>query len=296
MSFIAYLIALIFAAGAALFGLDVITAPLPPSGQALHGAGTVSGNKLARRESDQQQRNNGGHPGALTPIFPAHPGEKDAHDELATQSTQAQPGQPQHMQGLTARETVAVRPSPLQADQTANDPELHSILQPNVKAVENFSDRTAAQASAKPTSQQQAPADTSQQQVSVRPATGSCDIEACMRSYRSFRAADCTYQPYEGPRRACVTPHEGQRGAARTSPPPSREVATQAKNGAEKAYNNDDGDRDDGRTNVSAAQVYGDDATDYDNSNDAYDEDDDTDAYASAPHDVVIIRQPPWFR
>jgi len=288
MSFIAYLIVLIFAAGAALFGLDVITAPLPPNGHALHVAGATSGNKLTQREADQQQRNKGGHPGALTPIFPAHPGEKDAHNELATQSAQAQPGQPQHVQGLTAKETVAVQPSPLQADQTANDPELHSILQPTVKAVESFSDRTA-QPSAKPTSEQQAAADTSPQQARVRPASGSCDIEACMRAYRSFRATDCTYQPYEGPRRACVTPYEAQRGAPRTPPPRSRDVAAQGKNYTVRAYDNDG-------TDVSAARVYGHDATDYDNGNDAYDEDDDTDAYASAPHSIVIIRQPPWFR
>ncbi|MBD9491553.1 PBP1A family penicillin-binding protein [Ensifer sp. ENS11] len=31
----------------------------------------------------------------------------------------------------------------------------------------------------------------------------SCNIRACARSYRSFRASDCTYQPYRGERRLC---------------------------------------------------------------------------------------------
>ncbi|NNH33759.1 hypothetical protein C9413_31630, partial [Rhizobium sp. SEMIA 4085] len=31
----------------------------------------------------------------------------------------------------------------------------------------------------------------------------SCNITACSRSYRSFRASDCTYQPYYGARRLC---------------------------------------------------------------------------------------------
>jgi hypothetical protein len=31
-----------------------------------------------------------------------------------------------------------------------------------------------------------------------------CDIALCERIYRSFRAADCTYQPYEGPRQYCA--------------------------------------------------------------------------------------------
>ncbi len=31
----------------------------------------------------------------------------------------------------------------------------------------------------------------------------SCNVRACARSYRSFRASDCTYQPYRGERRMC---------------------------------------------------------------------------------------------
>ena len=31
----------------------------------------------------------------------------------------------------------------------------------------------------------------------------SCDVRACSRAYRSFRAEDCTFQPYSGPRRLC---------------------------------------------------------------------------------------------
>ncbi|WP_160170915.1 PBP1A family penicillin-binding protein [Lutibaculum baratangense] len=30
-----------------------------------------------------------------------------------------------------------------------------------------------------------------------------CNIRACSRAYRSFRAADCTFQPYRGPRKLC---------------------------------------------------------------------------------------------
>jgi 1A family penicillin-binding protein len=31
----------------------------------------------------------------------------------------------------------------------------------------------------------------------------SCNVRACSRAYRSFRAEDCTFQPYSGPRRLC---------------------------------------------------------------------------------------------
>nr|WP_321461961.1 BA14K family protein [uncultured Cohaesibacter sp.] len=30
-----------------------------------------------------------------------------------------------------------------------------------------------------------------------------CNVRACSSRYRSFRASDCTYQPYNGPRRYC---------------------------------------------------------------------------------------------
>lgn len=31
-----------------------------------------------------------------------------------------------------------------------------------------------------------------------------CNVSACARAYRSFQAADCSYQPIDGPRRRCT--------------------------------------------------------------------------------------------
>jgi hypothetical protein len=31
-----------------------------------------------------------------------------------------------------------------------------------------------------------------------------CSLNACADAYRSFRASDCTFQPYDGPRRMCT--------------------------------------------------------------------------------------------
>nr|WP_319484736.1 BA14K family protein [uncultured Cohaesibacter sp.] len=36
-----------------------------------------------------------------------------------------------------------------------------------------------------------------------RPPRLFCNVPACAARYRSFRAWDCTYQPYHGPRRRC---------------------------------------------------------------------------------------------
>jgi 1A family penicillin-binding protein len=38
---------------------------------------------------------------------------------------------------------------------------------------------------------------------------GACNYEACATEYRSFRASDCTYQPYDGPRQMCPIQLEG---------------------------------------------------------------------------------------
>jgi hypothetical protein len=38
----------------------------------------------------------------------------------------------------------------------------------------------------------------------LRAASVQCDIDACANAYRSFRVSDCTFQPYEGPRRLCT--------------------------------------------------------------------------------------------
>jgi penicillin-binding protein 1A len=35
-------------------------------------------------------------------------------------------------------------------------------------------------------------------------APAQCNVNACARAYRSFRASDCSYQPYSGPRRLCT--------------------------------------------------------------------------------------------
>ena len=40
-------------------------------------------------------------------------------------------------------------------------------------------------------------------------APASCDVSACSRMYRSFRESDCTYQPFEGPRRLCTQASAG---------------------------------------------------------------------------------------
>jgi predicted negative regulator of RcsB-dependent stress response len=40
--------------------------------------------------------------------------------------------------------------------------------------------------------------------VSAKPTEPQCNIDACAEAYRSFRVSDCTFQPFQGPRRLCT--------------------------------------------------------------------------------------------
>jgi len=42
--------------------------------------------------------------------------------------------------------------------------------------------------------------------VTVRP-SGSAHVQWCYDRYRSYRASDNTFQPYNGPRQQCYSPY-----------------------------------------------------------------------------------------
>jgi hypothetical protein len=44
-----------------------------------------------------------------------------------------------------------------------------------------------------------------------------CDIAACERAYQTFTAADCTYKPFEGPRRLCTKGNPPRRPTAQVA-------------------------------------------------------------------------------
>jgi hypothetical protein len=52
-----------------------------------------------------------------------------------------------------------------------------------------------------PQTSAQAPEQAEEQGQAPAPA---CNVDACTAAYRSFTASDCTYQPFDGPRRLCT--------------------------------------------------------------------------------------------
>jgi hypothetical protein len=59
-----------------------------------------------------------------------------------------------------------------------------------------------------------------------------CDIAACSAAYHSFRAADCSWQPYDGPRRFC---DKGQPPQTEASAAPGAIAAPEPNSGDQSA-------------------------------------------------------------
>jgi membrane peptidoglycan carboxypeptidase len=84
-----------------------------------------------------------------------------------------------------------------------------------------------------------------------------CDYQACARTYSSFRASDCTYQPYGGGRRLC------EKGAPRTaattpveSPRPSPQPASSSEQTSQVPQPVSDEPAKAGRCNVSVCSSF----------------------------------------
>jgi BA14K-like protein len=187
MPFIFYLSLLLFTATAALFGLDLVTEPLPPviGGTAIPPGQDLAQarNKLARRMADQRDATMEGDPQhVLTPIYPANPGGVPVIEQ--SNSTIAD-------QDATKRETTGAAPR-----ETTGAAAVHD---------------------------QPAPSEQSAQPVAQH-AVNSCNVDACAAHYRSFRASDCTYQPYQGPRRFCDVPRAHDQSAARAAMPQATRI------------------------------------------------------------------------
>jgi hypothetical protein len=87
---------------------------------------------------------------------------------------------------------VVTQPSPVQPAQPAARGSQVAAVNPAAKPARNVTATPALMAPEQTATQP--PAESEQPK---------CDIDACAAAYRSFRASDCSWQPYEGPRRYC---------------------------------------------------------------------------------------------
>ena len=157
MSFLIYFFVLLVSAASVLFGLDLMSSPLPntpnvPIGRSVQVVSPPLPRQRETRTADER---------ALTPVYPAEPGKL----KVQAQTSGA---------------------APQDADLPATPPAASVAQAPQPPAPEA---KTEPAVTAQPAAQQ---------------ASSSCNVQACGAAYQSFRAADCSYQPADGPRRACT--------------------------------------------------------------------------------------------
>ncbi len=210
MSFLVYFAVLLVAAASALFGLDLLTSPLPPEKPKTQVAGTAQPpNKLARREAEKQAADKQAN-AALTPVYP-RPADENKDVRMVYPPTS---------EALASVKGETTGSGKAEAD-TAQQPAQQQAEAP--------------QPQAQPAQPQQAP----QQQFTpagpapaatpvTQPSGPQCDVSACAAAYRSFTVEDCTYQPFEGPRRLCEKSPAGEQSrTAETARPKAPEIKPQ---------------------------------------------------------------------
>jgi len=268
MSFLIYFAVLLFTAASALFGLDLMTSPLPaarhhhPRPQVADNATPAkadtapaqkqagkSTNALASRDDDKTKSDR-----ALSPVYPTSPGV--AKSEVRT----VYPPSNSVLGAVVAQqnEAAAAKQQPTAPQTAGSAPVNDSAKQANASE--------ASPAAAQPVAQK---------------APASCNVQACAGAYQSFRASDCTYQPFSGERRVCTKPIGGAQHAA--SQPRQEQGQEQEQHQARRTENGDAGLRDTVRR-VKAMRPQ---------QNDAYDDDDYDDAPVVAGRGRRIFMLPP---
>jgi hypothetical protein len=123
---------------------------------------------------------------ALSPVYPKKPDTPPPLDSASNVQPSNAAADPQaaSAQPPVARSNASVPPSQRPSAETTGVATRDDDTRQPAPTTTNLSQR-AAQDAAAPTR---------------------CDVQACAGAYRSFRASDCTYQSFEGPRRVCTKP------------------------------------------------------------------------------------------
>jgi hypothetical protein len=245
MAFLVYFFVLLVSAASVLFGLDLMSSPLPKTPNVPIGRSVQVTAQVASPVPVQEPHKKAADEQALTPVYPTTRGAAKVPAETSGAAPQQDakltpPPAEQTAPTVTSPAPTATPPSP--AATVAQNPASVPAAAPSAPAVPTQPTATVAQNSqpavVTPTQesapQQQAkaepatPTQSAQTEAKVEPvaatqpvkqaSANSCNAQACSASYRSFRAADCTYQPAEGDRRACSIGRGGAVSARAAKP------------------------------------------------------------------------------
>lgn len=127
--------------------------------------------------------------GALSLVYPKpKPSDADTRQSLSSDtSASSAPEKVAPAQEPTAPSASVTSPQNSSAETTGVSPRDEGVRKADVSAISSNS-----------ATERQEPA------TAAAPPSNRCDVQACASAYRSFRASDCTYQPFEGSRRFCL--------------------------------------------------------------------------------------------
>jgi hypothetical protein len=190
MQFLVYLTVLMVSISTVLLEVHWLTSPAPQPKPAVQAANVPT----APRKVE-------GPTAALSPVYPK-PADTTPAPEAATAAPNSAPqSQPQQSQ---APSNTAPAPAAVAANPEPQKP----AAETTGVAARAEDSRESATATAIP-----AQATTSNNR---------CDVQGCSSAYQSFRASDCTYQPFEGPRRFCEKAPVQRTARDQSERPPER--------------------------------------------------------------------------
>ena len=207
MQFLVYIVVLLVALGGVLVELDWLTKPKLEPKLARQTASVAAPAPVARAKVD-------GPTVQLSPLYragAAPQGEQPA----AASAPQAAPATTGSATVETTGSGGQAPSSQAAADQAAatNQPAASSFSTAPPQSVASFQPAVAPQPAPPPPAREAAApaANPPEPKSTALQSNNRCDIDACAGMYQSFRASDCSYQPLEGARRACVKPGAAQR-------------------------------------------------------------------------------------
>jgi BA14K-like protein len=212
MAFLFYFVVVLVTAASVMFGLDLATSPLPPGpnvpiGRVAYAPPPAHADRAsakAKRAADNRE---------LSPVYPAAPGVPKEQAKAAEATTGAAVRDAASQEWLPpAPKTQQAARAPVPQPYAAASPQQSALRQPRTATSAQPEQAAATSASQSDDNDKEAAATSTNAAVSadVKPqpavarSTAHCDVAACDAAYHSFRASDCTYQPYQGPRRVCT--------------------------------------------------------------------------------------------
>jgi hypothetical protein len=222
-SFLFYCAVLLVAASSVAFGLDWVSAPLPPMPET---EASVQAAKLAAHVPPPRPLKA---VAQVRSVYPARPLPQTANAEAT-----APPPAP--IIGVQPRPApiAAAAPQP-QCDIAACSAAYHSFRASDCSWQPYDGPRRFCDKGQPPQTETSAGADVLQiaaPEPGASQSPAKCNVEACRQAFFTFNPADCTYQPTEGPRRLC---EKGMPAAAAKPAPAAVDPAVAAANAANAA-------------------------------------------------------------